>query len=64
MLREVEVKVGEFSNIDHVHKIKTYFFPLFEDFGTKINDFYERMDRMEDCISIFDRDMNIKVNKS
>lgn len=63
-VRELTQRIDTFSNIDHIHKIKTHFFPLFENFGNKINEFYDRMDEMEVCIRSFDYDMNIKVNKS
>jgi hypothetical protein len=50
MFRELGDKFKEFSSIDHVEKLRTIFLPKFSQFGIHIDEFYKKMEVMEDCI--------------
>ena len=61
---QLNVRILEFTSYDHVDKLRTVFLPKFRDFGNKIDQFYENIERMETCVKQFDVVLNLKANKS
>jgi len=64
VVRELERRVNEFSEIEHIDRLKNYFLPKITRFASMIDTFEAHNVKVNEIIRKFDETLSMKANKS
>ena len=63
-LKNLEDRFNQFSTIEHIDRLRTWFLPRVEKFILKIDDYETSNENVRHIIRQFDENLSLKANKS